>query len=249
MSPQEIRQVAERLRAQAEAVFIRGEAGYKIAVASDVTEWYTAQLQLLADQQTKAAASDIYDLDEMLMARHLSPRAETETLRQAIDRIINWEVGVNLDPAVSSAAQELVERGRQEAMTQAALDVRVGARIWGPQADAGDAVDAAVRREADAWRAVVEVERQRAAVVEERYWELVKRLSSLSMASMPGPRVVADASAECSGLYLYTRSAASQMAVDARREAFKEAAEFLRQWGVSGAPVDAIERKAAEMDR
>lgn len=56
------------------------------------------------------------DLDDMLMVRHLSPRADGESLRQAIDRIINWEVMVNLDPDVSSAAEALVDKGRAEAL-------------------------------------------------------------------------------------------------------------------------------------
>lgn len=177
MSPQEIRQVAERLSAQAKAVFIRGEAGYKTAVASDVTEWYTAQLQLLADQQTKAAASDIDDLDEMLMARHLSPRAETEALRQAIDRIINWEVGVNLDPAVSSAAQELLERGRQEAhQVSMATD---------------DEISCAVHREAAVWREIVRREKLRADEALKHYHALLSSLASLSQ-MVAQPRVVVD---------------------------------------------------------
>jgi hypothetical protein len=56
------------------------------------------------------------DLDDMLVVRHLSPRAAGETLRQAIDRIINWEVMVNLDPAVCSTAQALVDKGRDEGL-------------------------------------------------------------------------------------------------------------------------------------
>lgn len=179
MTPQEIRELAGRLRAQAQAVFIRGEAGHKASVAADIAEWYTAKLQVLADQQAEAAASDIKDLDEMLVVRLLSPRGESETLRQAIDRIINWEVAVNLDPAVSSSARELIERGRKEAEAEG-----VGA--------SGE-VGAAVRREADAWREVLEIERLRVASVEGRYWALLRRLASLSMVSMPAPRVVVDA--------------------------------------------------------
>jgi hypothetical protein len=58
------------------------------------------------------------DLDDMLVGRHLSPRAAGETLRQAIDRIINWEVMVNTDPAVSSTARELIEKGRYGGLLQ-----------------------------------------------------------------------------------------------------------------------------------
>ena len=59
---------------------------------------------------------DEKDLDDMLAVRHLSPRAPGETLRQAVDRLINWEVMANLDPAVSSAAQVLVDKGRDAAL-------------------------------------------------------------------------------------------------------------------------------------
>lgn len=187
MTPQEIRQFAERLVAQSKSIWMGdGTAPAFRRYAQEVIEWYTSQLRVLADRQARAAASDIEDLDEMLMARHLKPRAETETLRQAIDRIINWEVATNLDPLVSSAAQDLVERGRKEAQAMA------DAQAAPDQALVTDAIRGAVRREADAWRAVVEVERQRAAAVEERYWELVRRMASLSMVSMPGPRVVVD---------------------------------------------------------
>lgn len=61
-------------------------------------------------------SQDANDLDDMLVVRHLNPRAPGETLRQAIDRIINWEVMVNLDPAVCSTAQALVDKGRDEGL-------------------------------------------------------------------------------------------------------------------------------------
>lgn len=59
--------------------------------------------------------ADARDLDELLVVRHLSPRAEGETLRQVIDRIINWDVAVSLDPLISSDAQKLVIAGLREA--------------------------------------------------------------------------------------------------------------------------------------
>lgn len=61
---------------------------------------------------SRPTMQDIIDLDEMLITRHLNPRAEGESLRSCIDRIINWEAVVNLDPAVSSAAQALVDSGK-----------------------------------------------------------------------------------------------------------------------------------------
>jgi hypothetical protein len=64
---------------------------------------------------SRPTMQDIIDLDEMLITRHLNPRAEGESLRSCIDRIINWEVAVNLDPAVSSAAQALVDLGKLQA--------------------------------------------------------------------------------------------------------------------------------------
>ena len=63
-----------------------------------------------------AANQDADDLDDMLVVRHLSPRAAGETLRQAVDRIINWEMMVNMDPVVCSAAQALVYKGRDEGL-------------------------------------------------------------------------------------------------------------------------------------
>lgn len=71
---------------------------------------------------SRPTMQDIIDLDEMLITRHLNPRAEGESLRSCIDRIINWEVAVNLDPAVSSAAQALIELGRQSTQTTMAED-------------------------------------------------------------------------------------------------------------------------------
>ena len=57
---------------------------------------------------------DQIDLDDHLVVRHLSPRKSNETLREAVDRILNWEVMVNLDHAVSSAAVALVAQGKLE---------------------------------------------------------------------------------------------------------------------------------------
>lgn len=57
---------------------------------------------------------DETDLDDFLVVRHLSARKPNETLREAVDRILNWEVVVDLDPAVSSASVALVERGKMK---------------------------------------------------------------------------------------------------------------------------------------
>ena len=38
--------------------------------------------------------------------------------RESINRLINWHVTISLDPAVSSAAQELIARGREEALNE-----------------------------------------------------------------------------------------------------------------------------------
>jgi hypothetical protein len=38
--------------------------------------------------------------------------------RESIRRLINWHCAVQIDPLVSSAAQELIERGRREALEQ-----------------------------------------------------------------------------------------------------------------------------------
>lgn len=68
---------------------------------------------------TAVPHTDPIDLDEMLVTRHLNPRKPGETLRQAIDRILDWEVYVNLDPAVSSEAARLVQMGRDMAWIKA----------------------------------------------------------------------------------------------------------------------------------
>lgn len=66
-------------------------------------------------EKTMGEMPERRDIDEMLIVRCLSPMGSSETARQAINRIINWEVSVNLDPSVSSDAQELINRGRREA--------------------------------------------------------------------------------------------------------------------------------------
>lgn len=178
MTPQEIRQLADRLATQSRSIWMndRTSPAFK-RYAQEVIEWYTAQLQVLADRRAKAAASDIDDLDDMLVVRHLNPRKEGETLRQAIDRIINWEATVNLDPTVSSAARELVERGRAEArQVSTATD---------------DEISCAVHREAAAWREIVRRERLRADEALKQYHALLSSLASLSQ-MLAQPRVVVD---------------------------------------------------------
>ena len=59
-------------------------------------------------------------LDDMLMVRHCSPMADGESVSSAVDRIIDWEAMVNLDPAVSSAAAELRATARLQAMEECA---------------------------------------------------------------------------------------------------------------------------------
>lgn len=66
-----------------------------------------------AKESILAAEADACDLDDLLVVAFLSPRKENEPMRDAVRRLIEWEVSIALDPAVSSAAQALIDRGRQ----------------------------------------------------------------------------------------------------------------------------------------
>jgi len=57
--------------------------------------------------------ADERDLYDLLVVRHLSPRKPGESLRSCVYRIIDWDVAVALDPAVSLEAQALVEQGKR----------------------------------------------------------------------------------------------------------------------------------------
>lgn len=50
-------------------------------------------------------------LDEELIVRELSPVKDGETAKEAIHRLMCWEIAVALDPAVSSSAKGLLEKG------------------------------------------------------------------------------------------------------------------------------------------
>lgn len=56
---------------------------------------------------------DEIDLDDLLVIRHLSPRKSGETLCDVVNRIINWEITIAFDPAVSAEARALIEKGRE----------------------------------------------------------------------------------------------------------------------------------------
>ncbi len=54
-------------------------------------------------------------VDDMLVTCH---EVASDDPRESINRLINWHVTISLDPAVSSAAQELIARGREEALNE-----------------------------------------------------------------------------------------------------------------------------------
>ena len=54
-------------------------------------------------------------VDDMLVTCH---EVASDDPRESINRLINWNVTVSLDPLVSSAAQELITRGREEALNE-----------------------------------------------------------------------------------------------------------------------------------
>lgn len=54
-------------------------------------------------------------VDDMLVTCH---EVAGDDPRESINRLINWHVTISLDPAVSSAAQELIARGREEALNE-----------------------------------------------------------------------------------------------------------------------------------
>lgn len=106
-------------------------------LAPDESAWVLVEMtKLLREhelhQQRMGDPSARRDIDDMLVTRHLSPMAPEETVRQAVDRIINWEVSVNLDPLVSSAAEALVQRGRREAEARRPWWRRLGSFVAGP---------------------------------------------------------------------------------------------------------------------
>ena len=54
-------------------------------------------------------------VDDMLVTCH---EVAGDDPRESINRLINWHVTISLDPAVSSAAQELIVRGKEEALNE-----------------------------------------------------------------------------------------------------------------------------------
>lgn len=57
-------------------------------------------------------------IDEALVIRHLGVASGNP--RDDLKRILDWECTVALDPLVSSSAQELIDRGRKETLTDMA---------------------------------------------------------------------------------------------------------------------------------
>ena len=54
-------------------------------------------------------------VDDELVSLHM---VASDDPRESIRRLIDWHCAVQIDPLVSSAAQELIERGRREALEQ-----------------------------------------------------------------------------------------------------------------------------------
>jgi len=66
-------------------------------------------------------ANDASALDDKLAAGWLKPRENGESMRSVLDRLIEWNRSVAIDPAFSSAAAELVDRARAEERERCAL--------------------------------------------------------------------------------------------------------------------------------
>lgn len=99
------------------------EAALQAIADNRVGTYNKATHTVVSRADAERLAADDRDLDEMLIVRHLSPRGPEESLRSAIDRLLNWEVAVSLDPRVSSEAEALVQKGRDESAERLA---RVG---------------------------------------------------------------------------------------------------------------------------
>lgn len=91
-----------------------------------------------ADKETPESNPWKEALDEVLVVSGLDCIGANETPEQAISRLLTWEVTVALDPAVSSAARALLERGMKTS-TYTLLDARryrwlrdVGDATWTP---------------------------------------------------------------------------------------------------------------------
>ncbi len=54
-------------------------------------------------------------VDDMLVTCH---EVASDDPRESINRLINWHVTISLDPAVSSAARELIAHGKEEALNE-----------------------------------------------------------------------------------------------------------------------------------
>jgi hypothetical protein len=81
------------------------------------TEWYDERITALraALEQPERANPWRDAVDHELSTLHM---AANDDPRESIRRLIDWHCAVQIDPLVSSAAQELIERGKREALEQ-----------------------------------------------------------------------------------------------------------------------------------
>ena len=107
-------------------------------------------------------------VDDELVSLHM---VASDDPRESIRRLIDWHCAVQIDPLVSSAAQELIERGKREALEQseqergpelrelliAAAAMAVAAERKGAYQGASWVADAVLERQEDEPRSVEEI--------------------------------------------------------------------------------------------
>jgi hypothetical protein len=74
-------------------------------------------------------------IEEALIVSCLDLPSPTEMAEEALYRLLNWEVTIALDPAVSSEAQALIDRGRMQSTWLTEEDIKeilylAGEDIW-----------------------------------------------------------------------------------------------------------------------
>ena len=84
------------------------------------------QIKTVADLRAHLAEPNEWRdaIDDELVCLHLGTVDSFHSAHEALDALINWHIATALDPAVSSAAQALVDRGRAvaEPLTDKQMD-------------------------------------------------------------------------------------------------------------------------------
>lgn len=73
-------------------------------------------------------------VDAELVSLHM---VASDDPRESVRRLIDWHCAIQIDPSVSSAAQELIERGRREAASEAQAEPVAWRLDWAPQHSLG----------------------------------------------------------------------------------------------------------------